>query len=370
VKQHIAFIIPGGIGTGHNNIGVPVLERIVKLLSKNFHITVFSLFKINVNYEQNGFELISITGTNSIIKILKFIPVFIRLHRRRKFRIIHGFWALPSGFIAVLIGKIFQIKSVVSILGGDAIALPEINYGQLQKYSSRKFILWTLNNADEVISLTQYLVDNLKSFGINRNFKIIPWGIDTSIFTFKDKKLGTPIQFLHIGNLNAVKDQTTLLKAFQIISNNVECALTIIGEGRLELEMKILARELGLASKVTFLGLLPYEELPKYYWRADILLHTSLSEGQSEVVTEAMSSGVIVCGTNVGLLYDQPDCCIAVPLKDFKMLASEVIQLLKDSSKMNFLKQNAYTWSSKHSIQWTVDMMSKLYAEPIAPKTC
>jgi glycosyltransferase involved in cell wall biosynthesis len=366
VKQRVALIIPGGIGTGHNNIGVPVLERIVVLLSKNFHVTVFSLFKINESYRQNDFELVSISGSNTLVKILKFFLLFIRFHRKKKFQVIHGFWALPSGFLAVLTGKIFRIKSIVSILGGDAIALPDINYGQLQRYSSRKFILWTLKNADEIISLTRYLVDNLRTFGINRDIKIIPWGIDTDVFKFVDKPLSSPIQFLHIGNLNAVKDQTTLLSAFAIISNKVNCILTIIGEGVLESKVRALARDLQLLDKIIFLGLLPYEELPMHYRKADILLHTSLSEGQSEVVTEAMSCGVIVCGTKVGLLYDQPDCCIAVSVKDFEMLASKVLQLLEDEQQMRLIKQNAHAWSSKHSIHWTTEMISKLYPHPAA----
>ena len=32
-RTSIAIIIPGGIGTGKGNLGVPVLERLVKLLS-------------------------------------------------------------------------------------------------------------------------------------------------------------------------------------------------------------------------------------------------------------------------------------------------------------------------------------------------
>ena len=109
------------------------MERIVKLLSRDFQITVFSLFKINPDYRQDAFELVSISGSNSLIKILKFIGLFFRHHRQKKFTVIHGFWTLPGGFLAVVMGKLFKIKSIVSVLGGDAISLPEINYGQLQK---------------------------------------------------------------------------------------------------------------------------------------------------------------------------------------------------------------------------------------------
>lgn len=363
MKPKVAIIIPGGIGTGHNNIGVPVLERIVKLLSANFEVTVFSLFKVNENYRQNNFELISISGSNTLVKTVKFMAFFIRHQLEKRFQIVHGFWALPSGLLAVLIGKLFGIKSVVSVLGGDAISLPEINYGQLRKKMPRALILWALSEADEVISLTQYLSDTLKVHGLKREVKIIPWGIDTSLFSFKDRPLSNPIQFLHIANMNEVKDQTTMLKAFSTISSKAACSLNIIGEGILEAHVKSLVNDLGLKDKVNFLGVVPYEKLPIHYHSANILLHTSLSEGQSEVVTEAMSSGVIVCGTKVGLLYDKPDCCVSVPVKDFDGLANEVLSLLEDPERMQTLKQNAYAWASHHSIHWTAKRLQEVYIE-------
>lgn len=368
MKPRIAIIIPGGIGTGHNSIGVPVLERIVKLLSEDFEITVFSLFKVNESYKQENFELISISESGTLVKVLKFISLYIRHHRKKQFQIIHGFWALPSGTLAVVLGKIFKIKSIISVLGGDAISLPEIRYGQLQKKISRTLILWSLSSADEVIALTRYLSDNLKAYGISRDIKIIPWGIDTSLFSFKDRMLSNPIQFLHIANLNEVKDQTTMLRAFKIINDNVRGILSIIGEGSSENRVKSLVKELGLAENVNFLGVLPYEKLPYYYHNADILLHTSLSEGQSEVVTEAMSSGVIVCGTKVGLLYDEPDCCVSVPVRDFQGLASEVLRLLNDPDRREKIKLNARSWTSYHSIQWTAKKISELYRYLLRPK--
>ena len=106
---------------------------------------------------------------------------------------------------------------------------------------------------------------------------------------------------------------------------------------------------------------MPYEDLVSHYHQADVLLHTSLSEGQSEVVTEAMSCGVLVCGTKVGLMYDQPTCCISVPVQEAEMLAQEVLKILHDAGRINMIRRNAYAWSSAHSIYWTAAEVSKLY---------
>lgn len=361
-KKRIAIIIPGGIGTGKNNIGVPVLEQLIRLLARDFEITVFSLFKVNEDYIANGFELVSISVSNPLLRFLKTFSIFRRKHKNQKYDIVHGFWAMPSGFFAVLLGRILGIRSIVSLLGGDAIALPEIKYGQLQRRLPRNLILWTLKRADVVICLTHYLVNNLKKAGLKRlDIKVIPWGIDTSLFTFQEKELSIPIQFLHIANLHPVKDQETLLRAFKIISDHVSARLILIGEGILLSNMKSLASTLGMDDKIIFQSPLPYTSLPPYYHKADILLHTSLSEGQSEVVTEAMCSGVVVCGTNVGLIHDLPDCCIAVPVRDFEKLGHEVLTLLKDPGRLRMIKEDARTWATRHDLTWTVEMIRALY---------
>jgi len=361
-KIRIAIIIPGGIGTGHNNIGVPVMERLIKLLVRDFQITVFSLFKINKDYIPLGFEIISIDSPNRFVRFVTFFSIFIRENRKKKFQIVHGFWALPSGLLAVLVGKFLRIKSVVSVLGGDAIALPQINYGQLQRWLPRKLVLLTLGHSNEVICLTHYLVNNLKSTGLKREgLKVMPWGVDTSLFDFREKQITPPVQFLHIANLNYVKDQDTLLRAFKIISDNVSSRLTVIGEGVLEESIKALATELELADKVQFKGLMPYEELPNQYKVADLLLHTSLSEGQSEVVTEAMSCGVVVCGTRVGLMHDLPTCCISVPVEEYEALAKEVLKLLNEPERIKKIREDAHTWALSHSTEWTTYELGIVY---------
>lgn len=361
-KINVAIIIPGGVGTGHNNIGVPALERIIKLLALEFNITVFQLYKVNQGFKVDGFELIDLYSSNRILKSIKLFFVFLKVHKRKRFQVIHGFWTLPSGLLAVLIGKIFQIKSIVSVMGGDAIAIPEIKYGQLQTTLNKKLILWTLHHADEVTALTRYLTNNLQNAGLKRSsIKIIPFGVDITQFTFLEKPIVQPAHFLHVANLHPVKDQTTLLKAFKLISDTLPARLTIIGEGISKHEINTLINQLHLQDKVTCLGLLPHKDLPLYYHQADVLLLTSRSEGQGVVIAEAMSSGVLVCGTCVGLLYDLPHCCISVPIQEHELLASKILELIHDVERAHIMRLEARTWAKDHSIHWTVESLKKLY---------
>jgi glycosyltransferase involved in cell wall biosynthesis len=361
-KGNIALIIPGGIGTGKNNIGVPILERLIKLMALEYKITVFQLYKRNESYRSENFELIDAHSPNRIIKIVKFLFVFAKIHRYRKFEVVHGFWAFPCGFLAVLLGRVYRIQSIISLQGGDAISLPEIGYGQLQKWLPRKIVLWALQHVDDLISPTKYLIQNLQKFGLNRKLiNFIPFGVDLSLFEFRIKPVSSPVQFLHIGNLHPVKDQITLLKSFQIISSRLSSQLTIIGEGVSEKIIKSLVEELGISDKVIFHEQLAYESLPPFYRRSDILLHTSLSEGQGLVIQEAMSCGVLVSGTNVGLLYDLPECCVSVPVGDYELLATETLAVISQPARMRAIQERAFSWAREHSIGWTVERIKSVY---------
>lgn len=359
--KKIALIVPGGLGTGKNNIGVPVLQQLVHLLSNQFEVTAFQLFEVNNEYEAKGFQLFGFKSGNKIVQYFNFFITFYKENKKKEFKSVHGFWVWPCGFLAVVLGKIFNIKSIVSVLGGDAASLPALKYGHLRKFISRNLILWSLKNSDEATALTHYLAKNLYQVGLKRNLKIIPWGVDQTLFNFQPIGVKNPVQFLHVANLSPVKDQETLLRAFEIIHQTIPSHLTIVGEGPEEQYIRTLLDELHLQNAVTLTTQLPYDQLPRFYHQSNALLHTSRSEGQSEVVTEAISCGTLVAGTRVGLLHDFPEFCVCVEVGDYQSLAKNVIALLRNEEKMNDFRQKGHRWAVEHSIQWTISQIIELY---------
>jgi phosphatidylinositol alpha-1,6-mannosyltransferase len=85
-------------------------------------------------------------------------------------------------------------------------------------------------------------------------------------------------------------------------SDNVE--LIIAGTGRLKQSLQQLARDCGVADRVSFLGYIPDEELPVLYSSVDATVFTSNYEGFGLVFLESLAAGTPVIGTRVGGLPD------------------------------------------------------------------
>ncbi len=155
-----------------------------------------------------------------------------------------------------------------------------------------------------------------------------------------------------------------LIDTFATISQKKECRLTQVGTDYLNGKIQQYAQSKGQQEKISFKGFYANEELPSFYAKGDILLHTSLFESQAMVVCEAMASGVVVCGTHVGIMADlAPDCCLTVSSGDAEGLAEKVLQLLENPAQFNRLRQNAYQWALEYNIDWTAIKHKEIYVK-------
>ena len=98
---------------------------------------------------------------------------------------------------------------------------------------------------------------------------------------------------INAGRLTNQKGQWNLIKSFYALKNKVnDCQLVILGQGELEDELKTLCEKLGIQDDVHFLG---FRKNPfKYISRANVFALTSLFEGFSMVIAEAMACNTAV----------------------------------------------------------------------------
>jgi len=110
------------------------------------------------------------------------------------------------------------------------------------------------------------------------------------------------INLVNVGSLIHDKAQHNLLESFAIASSkDNRLQLQIIGEGPENNNLRLLAKNLEITSKVRFIGYIESEStLYKYLQNADIFVLSSVTEGFPRVLYEAMTMRLPIVSTNVG----------------------------------------------------------------------
>ena len=112
-----------------------------------------------------------------------------------------------------------------------------------------------------------------------------------------------PLVFLHAGRLVPMKGITYTIKAFARIAAAYDCFLRIIGAGPEEQIARRLARKLGIAGRVTFLGAVDFAAVQREMKGADVFVQHSVTaeggetEGLPVAICEAMSYQLPIIST-------------------------------------------------------------------------
>jgi glycosyltransferase involved in cell wall biosynthesis len=104
--------------------------------------------------------------------------------------------------------------------------------------------------------------------------------------------------------------------------------LTMVGDGGERAACETLARELGVADRVTFTGKLARAEVAEAYQRADVFLFPSITEAAGNVYLEAMREALPMVIVNSGGGRDVP--CDVAAIKVPVASADSVIAGLAD----------------------------------------
>ena len=111
-------------------------------------------------------------------------------------------------------------------------------------------------------------------------------------------KAGTPL-VLQVARLHPVKDHVTAVAAMAYVVQEVpEAVLVLVGDGVEKRRISAKAREFGLEHNIRMLGM--RSDVPRFMVAADVFLLSSLSEGISVTLLEAMASGKPIVATDVG----------------------------------------------------------------------
>jgi colanic acid/amylovoran biosynthesis glycosyltransferase len=157
------------------------------------------------------------------------------------------------------------------------------------------------------------LSDMLAALGVEpRRLRVHRLGIDLERFAFNPTRDGREV--LMVGRLVEKKGFEYGIRAFaHALSSGAPANLTIVGQGERRSSLERLARELGVADRVTFAGSQTNEEVARRMARASVLLAPSVvaRDGNREsgliVVKEAAAAGAVPIATLHGGIPDSID---------------------------------------------------------------
>ncbi|PTX59933.1 N-acetyl-alpha-D-glucosaminyl L-malate synthase BshA [Melghirimyces profundicolus] len=248
--------------------------------------------------------------------------------------LIHVHYAVPHALCAYLAKKMVgdSLKVVTTLHGTDITVLGE-------DPSLKDIICFGINHSDAVTAVSDDLVRQTRElFCVDKQL--------TRIYNFVDPRVYQPLDvsdirseyaateeklLLHISNFRAVKRTTDVIRIFEKVQQEVAARLILVGEGPEWSRTVQMVKELGLESRVMFLG--KQDEVARLISLADLLLLPSSKESFGLVALEAMACGVPTVGSNAGGLPEvvvHGETGYLAEIGDTEAMAAQAVRLLSD----------------------------------------
>lgn len=137
---------------------------------------------------------------------------------------------------------------------------------------------------------------------------IFPWGIDPRCFSPQESRLRADLApdsaflMLSLRSLEPNYSVATTVRAFlKAAAEDESLQLMILADGSESEMLKTLAASApaSIQERILWLGRKPYSELPEYYRAADLYLSSSITDGSSVSLLEAMGCGLPVLVSDI-----------------------------------------------------------------------
>ena len=195
--------------------------------------------------------------------------------------------------------------------------------------------------------------------------RVVPNGVDATRFegsaSGPREPKTTALVVLSTGTLTRVKDQATLIRAIAQVAG---ATLVLAGDGPMRSELEALASQLGVRSRVGFLG--ARHDIPELIADADLYVQASLWEGFCLAVVEAMCGGLpCVVSRNSGLQEIVGQAGLYFEPGDADELASLIRILSADPARRMAMAARSVEQASRFSLKACCAAYEDFYGEVI-----
>ncbi|MFC2078686.1 glycosyltransferase [Candidatus Bipolaricaulota bacterium] len=358
--------------------GAGPFARVTRIDPKRFQVTICSYYDEECNLEsvasQTTYRVIGL-GARKRIDFRVWGDLW-HLIRDGHFDIIHTHHNL-MGMLGMLLGKLASIPVLVHSVG--------TMYSRLS-ILTKLFHMITFLLADSVVCVSRSVKESFGLFSrtlLKKKLAVIRNGIDVSgvesYASFGQEKRAEwgfgPQEFVigNVARLIPLKDQETLIRAVsQAYKRHSNIRLLIIGRGRLKKSLEKLARNSGLEKSAIFAGNVIQTEVYRTLYALDMFVMTSLWEGLSAAVLEAMGAELPVILTDIPSFRETIEDRVSgrlVPTKDVDALSSTIKEMMDNPREAREMGKAAKERVIRtFSIKETAEAYEALYRELLSRK--
>ena len=230
----------------------------------------------------------SIMDDKNIIKYIMEINNFFKIHK--EYNVVHGHLG-STGYLYLGAAKKHGVKCCIA--HSHTTSTPKSLKGFIKNIC---FKFYKINSDVRFACSTEAG----KFIFNNRNFTIIPNGVDFQRFKYNAKSrnefrkkynIENYTLIGHVGRFTVEKNHTFIIKLFkEILDSSDNYRLVLVGDGKLKKEIELLAKNMGLKDKIIFTG--NVKDVERIYSAIDIFILPSLFEGLPVSAVESQVSGL------------------------------------------------------------------------------
>ncbi|MDO3694609.1 N-acetyl-alpha-D-glucosaminyl L-malate synthase BshA [Wenyingzhuangia sp. chi5] len=360
----------GGSGVVATELGMVLAQKGYEIHFITYHPPVrLDLISSGIHFHQVQIEEYSLFHYQPYELALS--SKMVQIVEKHDLELLHVHYAIPHAYAAYMAKKMLQEKGidirVVTTLHGTDITL----VGSHPNYKTA--VEFSINHSDVVTTVSNSLrEDTYRLFDIKKDIEVVYNFIELEKYENHPLKgadcqrgsIATEEEFIltHISNYRPVKRAKDVVRIFAKVLEVKPAKLILVGEGPEMVDVKHLARELGVFDKIVFLG--NSTEVDKILCYSDVFLLPSRSESFGLAALEAMAARTPVISTNTGGLPEVNVHGVTGFLsnvKDVDDMAKNALKLIESREVLNVYKQNALERAKEFSIDNVLPKYEAIY---------
>jgi N-acetyl-alpha-D-glucosaminyl L-malate synthase BshA len=263
--------------------------------------------------------------------------------------LLHVHYAIPHSVSALLARQMLAAQGrrlpFVTTLHGTDITLVGLDRSYLP------ITRYAIQESDGVTAISSYLKEKtVEHFGVTRPIEVVTNFVNCDVYTpIQDDdaraaarlRLAAPDEaiLMHLSNFRPVKRVVDTVKVFAQVVREIPAQLILVGDGPDRSAAEWLAHDLGIHSRVHFLG--KQERVNELLPLADIMLMPSELESFGLAALEAMACKVPSIATRVGgvpELIDDGVTGLLYEVGDVEGMATGALHLLTDKTRLQAMR--------------------------------